>query len=390
LQIRSDADVEAQMRDNQGSNTMRAAMFSRRDMLRAGVALAVGAAFAESPKVAAAEPSGAGPEPTSWVDPAMPEVTHRMIETNGIRLHVAEQGDGPLIILCHGFPEFWYSWRHQLPALAKAGFRAVAPDLRGYGLSDRPQEVEKYTILHDIGDIVGLVDALGAQQAVIAGHDIGAPIAWEAALLRPDRFRAVIALSTPFRPRGFGSSVPPTTLMPKNEDAVFYQLFLQTPQAEAALGRDLRRTFRGQFYALSGDRPPSEGGGFAGGMMPRTGALLADPASLPVWIKESDIDVYVDAFTRSGLRGPLSWWRNIDRSWELLGPFDGASVTVPALYIAGDRDFVAGVYSEFVGKQSAMVPKLRPAIMLPGCGHWTQQERAPEVSAAMIDFLRQL
>jgi pimeloyl-ACP methyl ester carboxylesterase len=320
----------------------------------------------------------------------MPGVTHRMIETNGIRLHVAEQGEGPLVILCHGFPECWYSWRHQLGALAKAGFRAVAPDLRGYGRSDRPEEVEKYTILDNIGDIVGLVDALGVQQAVIAGHDVGAPIAWEAALLRPDRFRAVIALSTPFRPRGFGTSVPPTTLMPQNENAVFYQLFLQTPEAEAALGRDLRRTFRSQFYALSGDRPPSEGGGFAGGMMPRKGALLADPASLPAWIKESDIDVYVAAFTRSGLRGPLSWWRNIDRSWELLGPFAGASVTVPALYIAGDRDFVAGAYSQFIGKQSEMVPKLRPAIMLPGCGHWTQQERAPQVSAAMIEFLRSL
>ena len=188
----------------------------------------------------------------------MPEVTHRMIETNGIRLHVAEQGEGPLVILCHGFPECWYSWRHQLPALAKAGFRAVAPDLRGYGRSDRPEAVEQYTILHDIGDIVGLVDALGAKQAVIAGHDIGAPIAWQAALLRPDRFRAVIALSAPFRPRGFGGSVPPTTLMPRNENAVFYQLFLQTPEAEAALGRDLRRTFRSQFYALSGDKPPSE------------------------------------------------------------------------------------------------------------------------------------
>jgi pimeloyl-ACP methyl ester carboxylesterase len=379
------------MRDNQRSNTMRDAMFSRRDVLGAAAgALPVIAALADPLKAAAPEPGGAGPEPTSWVDSAMPEVTHRMIETNGIRLHVAEQGEGPLVILCHGFPECWYSWRHQLGALAKAGFRAVAPDLRGYGLSDRPEKVEQYTILDDIGDIVGLVDALGAQQAVIAGHDVGAPIAWEAALLRPDRFRAVIALSTPFRPRGFGGSVPPTTLMPQNENAVFYQLFLQTPEAEAALGRDLRRMFRSQFYALSGDRPPSEAGGFAGGMMPRKGALLPAPASLPAWIKESDIDVYVEAFTRSGLHGPLSWWRNIDRGWELLGPFAGASVTVPALYIAGDRDFVAGVYSEFIRKQLAMVPKLRPAIMLPGCGHWTQQERAPEVSAAMIDFLRQL
>ena len=173
------------MRDNQGSKTMRDATFSRRDMLWAGGALTVGAAFAEPLKAAAAEPSGAGPEPTSWVDSAMPEVTHRMIETNGIRLHVAEQGEGPLVILCHGFPECWYSWRHQLRALAKAGFRAVALDLRGYGRSDRPEEVEKYTILHDIGDIVGLVDALGAKQAVIAGHDIGAAMAWQAALAAP-------------------------------------------------------------------------------------------------------------------------------------------------------------------------------------------------------------
>jgi pimeloyl-ACP methyl ester carboxylesterase len=262
--------------------------------------------------------------------------------------------------------------------------------LRGYGRSDRPEEVEKYTILHDIGDIVGLVDALGAEQAVIAGHDVGATIAWQAALLRPDRFRAVIALSPPFRPRGFGDAGPPTTLMPRNENAVFYQLFLQTPEAEAALGRDPRRTFRSQFYALSGDRPSSAAGGFPAGMVPRKGAVLTDPVSLPAWVAESDIDVYVAEFTRSGFRGPLGWYRSVDRSWELLAPFAGATVTIPALYIAGDRDFVADVFSPFIAKQSAMVPKLRPAIRLPGCGHWTQQERAPEVSAAMIDFLRSL
>jgi pimeloyl-ACP methyl ester carboxylesterase len=379
------------MRDNQGSKTMRDATFSRRDMLWAGGALTVGAAFAEPLKAAAAEPSGAGPEPTSWVDSAMPEVTHRMIETNGIRLHVAEQGEGPLVILCHGFPECWYSWRHQLGALAKAGFRAVALDLRGYGRSDRPEEVEKYTILHDIGDIVGLVDALGAKQAVIAGHDVGAAVAWQAALLRPDRFRGVIALGPPFRPRAFGGgSVPPTTLMPRNENAVFYQLYFQTPEAEAALGRDMRRAFRSQFYSLSGDRPPSAGGGFAAGMVPREGALLTDPASLPPWITETDIDVYVAELTRSGFRGPLNWWRNIDRSWELMAAFDGAAVTVPALYIVGDRDMLVAVFQQAIAKQSTLVPKLRPAMMLAGCGHWTQQERAPEVSAAMIDFLRSL
>lgn len=370
---------------------MQGTTFSRRHVLSAVGALAVGAAFAEPSQEAAAEPGAAAPGPASWADAAMPEVTHRMIETNGIRLHVAEQGEGPLVILCHGFPECWYSWRYQLQALAKAGFRAVAPDLRGYGRSDRPQEVEQYTILDDIGDIVGLARALGAQRAVIAGHDMGATIAWQTALLRPDRFRAVIALSPPFRSRGFGGSVPPTTLMPRNENAVFYQLFLQTPEAEAALGRDLRRSFRSLFYSLSGDRPRSAGGaGFAGGMVPRTGPALTDPASLPAWITESDIDVYVAEFTRSGLRGPLAWWRNIDRGWELLAPFAGAEVTVPALYMAGERDFVAAAFASSLAKQSTLVPKLRPPIMLAGCGHWTEQERAPEVSAAMIDFLRSL
>ena len=380
-----------QLRDHQGSSAKRDATLSRRDMLWAAGALTVGAAFAEPSIAAAPEPSGASAQPTSWVDPAMPEVTHRMIETNGIRLHVAEQGEGPLIILCHGFPECWYSWRHQLPALAKAGFRAVAPDLRGYGLSDRPEEVEKYTILDHIGDIVGLVDALGAKQAVIAGHDIGAAIAWQTALLRPDIFRAVIALSPPFRSRGFGNSGPPTTLMPRTENAVFYQLFLQTPEAEAGLERDLRLTFRYQFYTLSGDRPPSAGvGGLPPGMMPRKGGFLTDPPSLPAWVTESDIDVYVKEYARSGFHDPLAWWRNIDRGWELMAPFAGAKVTVPALYMAGKRDFVAAVFSQSIAKQSALVPKLRPPIMLPGCGHWTQQERAPEVSAAMIDFIRQL
>jgi pimeloyl-ACP methyl ester carboxylesterase len=375
---------------------MQSARFSRRDVLGAAAgALAVGAALAEPLKAAAAEPSAAGPDSPSWVDTAMPEVTHRMIETNGIRIHVAEQGTGPLVILCHGFPECWYSWRHQLRALAEAGFRAVAPDLRGYGRSDRPEEVEKYTVLHHLGDIVGLLDAFGVKQAVIAGHDVGATVAWEAALLRPDRFRGVIALSVPFRPRAFGGSVPPTTVMPQNDDAVFYQLYFQTPEAEAALERDVRRTFRSSFYSLSGDRPrPAAGGAanFAGmGMVPRKGGpLLTDPASLPAWVTESDVDFYVGEFTRSGFRGGLAWYRNVDRSWELMAAFGGAAVTVPALYIAGDRDVIVAAFQQFIAKQSILVPKLRPTIMLPGCGHWTQQERAPEVSAAMIEFLRQL
>jgi len=148
-------------------------------------------------------------------------IQHRTVETNGIRLHIAEQGSGPLVILCHGFPECWYSWRHQLSALADAGFHAVAPDMRGYGQSDRPHDIDQYTLFHLVGDMVGLLDALGTESAVIAGHDWGAPVAWSAALLRPDRFPAVIALSVPYRPRG---PVRPTTVMPQTDEAIFYQL----------------------------------------------------------------------------------------------------------------------------------------------------------------------
>src|SRR5580704_10339569 len=146
--------------------------------------------------------------------------TQRSIEANGIRLHIAEQGEGPLVVLCHGFPESWYSWRHQIAALAEAGFHAVAPDMRGYGLTDRPEAIDQYSLLHLVGDVDGLIDALGEHTAVVVGHDWGAPVAWHAALMRPDRFRGVIGLSVPYRQRG---PVRPTTVMPKTEDAVFYQ-----------------------------------------------------------------------------------------------------------------------------------------------------------------------
>jgi pimeloyl-ACP methyl ester carboxylesterase len=331
----------------------------------------------------------------SWVDPANPELTHRIVDANGIRLHVVEQGTGPLIVLCHGFPECWYSWRHQLTSLARAGFRAVAVYMRGYGRSDRPREADRYTVLDHASDIVGVLDALGAKDAVIAGHDFGATVAWEAALMRPDRFRALISLDVPFRPRGFGTPVRPTSVMPQNGDAMYYQLYLQTPEARKELERDVRRTFRSLFNALSGDRPTSASGGGANGlagmgMVPRKrGSVLIDSPSLPAWITESEMDFYVAEFTRTGFSGPLNWYRNIDRSWELLGITQGATVNVPVLFMAGDRDFVVSANQQSVAKQAAVVPKLH-AITLPGCGHWTQQERASEVNAAMVDFLARI
>ncbi|MBV8738477.1 MAG: alpha/beta hydrolase [Alphaproteobacteria bacterium] len=324
----------------------------------------------------------------------MTELTHRTIETNGIRMHVAEAGTGPLVVLCHGFPECWYSWRHQLSALAAAGFRAVAPDMRGYGQTDQPDEIDQYTIFHLIGDMIGLLDALGAEQAVIAGHDWGAPVAWYAALMRPDRFRGVIGLSVPFVPRG---PVQPTTIMPQTEHAVFYQLYFQSPGvAEAEFEHDIRRSIRNSLYSISGDMPRSAPTDM---MVPRQGGLLArwatrfvNPETLPPWITEADVDFYAGEFARSGFRGGLNYYRNIDRNWELLAPFAGAKVNVPALYIAGDRDVVMAFrgMDQLVPNLAQFVPQLRRTLILPGCGHWTQQERAAEVNAAVLEFLRSL
>ena len=322
-------------------------------------------------------------------------ITHRVVEANGIHLHIAEQGEGPLVVMCHGFPESWYSWRHQLAALSAAGFRAVAPDMRGYGRSDRPDAVEQYTLLHLVGDMVGLVDALGVDLAVIAGHDWGAPVAWHAALLRPDRFRAVIGLSVPFIRRGL---VPPTSRMPRSDDATFYQLYFQKPGvAEAELERDVRTSIAKLLFSASGDVPRRGTGGSGGqvGMVPHQGGFLsrmASPSVLPAWLTEADLDFYAGEFARTGFRGGLNWYRNIDRNWELLAPFAGAKISVPALYIAGDRDLVVAFRNmdKTIGNLAEQAPRLRGTIMLPGCGHWTQQERAAEVNTAIIDFLRQL
>jgi pimeloyl-ACP methyl ester carboxylesterase len=327
----------------------------------------------------------------------MTQATHRTIKTNGIQMHIAEQGSGPLVLLCHGFPESWYSWRHQLKALSDAGFHAVAPDMRGYGQTDRPEAIDQYTLLHLVGDMVGILDALGEQTAVIAGHDWGGPVAWHSALLRPDRFRAIIGLSVPYRGRG---PVRPTTVMPKTDTALFYQLYFQTPGvAEAELERDPKTTIRRMVYGASGDAPSGTGGAWEAasnvGMVDRKTGLLggmSDPRELPSWLTSADLDYYASEFTRTGFRGGLNWYRNIDRNWELLAPYAGAKVTVPALYVAGDRDLVV----KFPGAEQILanltntVPQLRNQIMLPGCGHWTQQECASEVNSAMIEFLKSL
>lgn len=322
----------------------------------------------------------------------MPDLIHRTIETNGIRMHIAECGEGPLVLLCHGFPESWYSWRHQLTALAEAGFRAVAPDMRGYGQTDRPEQIDQYTLLHLVGDMVGLLDALGAAAAIIAGHDWGAPVAWHAALLRPDRFRAVIGLSVPFWSR---FPVRPTSVMTQTPDALFYQLYFQTPGvAEAEFERDVRLSIRSLLYSASGDapRPPDAGKpGYEVGMVPRQGGFLSrmmNPVSLPPWLTDADVDFYVQEFIRTGFRGGLNWYRNIDRAWELTGFLDGARLGQPTLFVAGDKDAVVEFYADAYRTLEINAPNLAQKVLLPGAGHWIQQERPAEVSRLLIEFLR--
>jgi pimeloyl-ACP methyl ester carboxylesterase len=321
--------------------------------------------------------------------------TQRSIQANGIRMQITEQGSGPLVLLCHGFPESWYSWRHQLKALAEAGFHAVAPDMRGYGNTERPAEIERYTLFHLVGDMVGVLDSLREKTAVIVGHDWGAPVAWHAALMRPDRFRAVVGLSVPYRPRG---GAAPTTLMPQNAEALFYQLYFQAPgAAEAELEADTRVSLRKILFSASGDVPRRTPSASASGvgMVARDGGFLTrmpDPDVLPGWLTEADMDFYVRQFQQSGFRGGLNWYRNIDRNWELMAPYSGASVSVPALYMAGELDLVVAFprMKEVIAELARYVPQLRGTIMLPGCGHWTQQERPHEVNQALIDFLRAL
>ena len=265
--------------------------------------------------------------------------------------------------------------------------------MRGYGQTDKPEAIEEYTLFHLVGDIVGLLDALETPQAVIVGHDRGASVAWHSALFRPDRFRGVIGLSVPFRPRG---PVRPTTAMPSTDDAMFYQLYFQKPSvAEQELERDPRDAIRRTLISESGDsdRPQRPVGGGEVAMVPRTGGLVSDrtaPGTLPTWITETDIDFYASEFKRTGFRGGLNWYRNIDRNWELLAPWTGGKVTVPALYIAGDRDLVMAFkgMDQLLPALKLFVPELQDTMILSGCGHWTQQERPREVNAAMINFLR--
>lgn len=306
-------------------------------------------------------------------------ITHRSIEVNGIRLHIAEQGQGPLVLLCHGWPELWYSWRHQLQALAAAGYHAVAPDMRGYGDSAAPEDVGAYTLLQLVGDMVGLVAALGESKAVIVGHDWGANVAWAAAQLRPDIFPAIAALSVPFRRR---TAAPPLESLRKAGQENFYLFYFQTPgQAEAELERDIPTTFRRLVGGRGGSLTIPPGHGFLD--------AFAEPERLPDWLPPEDLAVYVAAYRHTGFRGGLNWYRNIDRNWELLAPWQDAAIRQPVLFIAGSEDGVirAPASAAALAQMPETVPGLKRKVIIDGAGHWIQRQCAAEVNTALLDFL---
>ena len=313
-------------------------------------------------------------------------IRQRRVATNGISLNIAEQGEGPLVLMLHGFPESWYSWRHQFAPLAAAGFHAVAPDMRGYGKSDKPHEISAYNQVEVVNDIIGLIAVLGAETAVVIGHDWGAPTAWSAAAQHPDRVRAVGTLSVPFSPR---PEAPPLDMLREAfKGQFFYQLYFQDPGvAEAEFESDIRTALRKFLFLASGQSDAST----LAAKQPDDDLLsgLPDPAVLPPWLTEADLDFYVGEFERSGFRGPLNYYRNHNRTWRLT---EGAPAVIeqPALFAAGEKDGVILMAAEALKKMPERVPNLRANELLPGIGHWTQQEAPEAVNRLLVSFLRSL
>lgn len=315
--------------------------------------------------------------------------TQRLVETNGVRLRVTEAGQrgDPVVLLAHGFPELAYSWRHQIPVLANAGYHVLAPDQRGYGGSSAPPDVEAYGIEALSADLVGLLDDIGAERAAFIGHDWGAIVAWDTALLHPDRVAAVAGLSVPPVPR---SQVPPTKAF-RNifGDNFFYMLYFQQPGvADAELGGDPARTLR----RLMGDAEPSDAEAAAMRMFaPGPEGFIdrmPEPAGLPDWISSDEFEHYVEEFTRTGFTGGLNWYRNLDRNWEATARIADATITAPAMFLAGTADPVLGFLRP--DRAGEVVKGPYREVMLDGAGHWIQQERPDEVNEALLGFLSKL
>ena len=324
----------------------------------------------------------------------MPEF--KMIDAGKARIRVALEGEGPLALMVHGFPESWYSWRHQLGPIAAAGFRACAIDVRGYGGSQTFDEVADFSMENIVADVRGVADALSpGRPAVLIGHDWGAPIVYNTALIHPDKFTAVAALSVVYTgvpTRSFDDVIKEQF---DDKNLFFYQSYFREPgRAEAVFDPNPRDFLRKFFYIASGD---ADRAAIAAGFVKDASAALLDgmpdPNPFPAWLTDADLDYYVKEFEASGFFGPLSRYRNHTRDFHFLAPFKGRKVEQPAFFIAGDKDgaFTGfGMATDPLGTLKANVPNLEGAHVLPGCGHWTQQERPAEVNALLIPWLKSL
>jgi epoxide hydrolase A/B len=317
----------------------------------------------------------------------MVEPTFKIVETNGIRLRVALDGKGPLVVLVHGWPESWYSWRHQIPALVAAGYRVATPDVRGYGGSDKPHAVDAYALKEMCADIAGLVTALGETRAILIGHDWGAPIVWNTALFHPEKVSAVAGLSVPHTGRG---PAPRIELLRRiYKDRFFYQLYFQTPGvAEAELEADVRISLRKIYYAASGEGIKAQSR-FDKPADARLLDGLVDPEPLPGWLTAADLDYYVQEFQRSGFRGPLNRYRTSELDFAQQSAVADQRIEQPAAFIAGSLDpvlrFVPGV--DLIEMMRDRISDLRLLKLVDGAGHWVQQERPAEVNIALLEFL---
>ncbi|GGB62355.1 alpha/beta fold hydrolase [Henriciella pelagia] len=315
------------------------------------------------------------------------EPTLRTIKVNGINMRIAEMGQGPLVILAHGWPESWYSWRHQIKALADAGYHAVAPDMRGYGGTDAPSAIADYDIHHLAGDVVSIIDAMGEEKAHLIGHDWGAVVSWNAVHMYPDRFRSLSALSVPYGGRG---SAAPTTILKKiYGDNFYYMLYFQEPGvAEAEFDADPRAILSRLYRSPdSPSLPPTltDPKMSAGGWVPRLGELK----DRPDWLSAADLDYYVQQFQAAGFRGGINYYRNLDRNWETTADLEGVTIDIPVKFIAGEQDVVLGgrTAEQLDATMRNVCTDFRGVTLLPNTGHWVQQEEADAVNEALVSFI---
>jgi pimeloyl-ACP methyl ester carboxylesterase len=311
----------------------------------------------------------------------------RTIRSNGINMRIAEMGKGQLVLMVHGWPESWYSWRHQMPALAAAGYHVVAPDMRGYGMSDKPTAVEDYDIHHLGTDLTGIVDAMGEKSAILVGHDWGAIVCWNSLLLHPDRFSALAAMSVPYNGRGERS--PIDGMRAANGENFYYILYFQEPGvAEKELDADPHGLISRLYLSPDSPReaplitdPKRSAGGFLG----RRGAAKG----LPSWLTQKDLDYYVGEFTRAGFRGGINYYRNFDRNWQTTPQLTGVKIQQPVTFIAGSEDTVirGATAASLETSMKRNTTDFRGATLIPGAGHWVQQEKPEEVNALLLSFI---